>query len=112
MPKDAGRGEERWSKKRGLKVTCHVFRVDGCMENMSEALGSYQLNTCTCALPLFLSSRALIRSSLDLDVEAAQKSRLEMNPTMPVELRVNLPHVTRQPDTEKMLLAIDTGEVL
>jgi hypothetical protein len=31
---------------------------------------------------------------------------------MPTELRVNLPHVTRQPDTEKMLLAIDTGEVL
>jgi hypothetical protein len=61
---------------------------------------------------IFFSSRALIRSSLDLDVEAAQKSRLEMNPTMPVELRVNLPHVTRQPDTEKMLLAIDTGEVL
>lgn len=34
-----------------------------------------------------------------------------MNPTVAAGLDVDMPPVTRQPDTEKMLLAIDTREV-
>jgi hypothetical protein len=34
-----------------------------------------------------------------------------MNPITTTELEIDMPHVTRQPDTEKDLLAIDTREV-